>query len=73
MTPLCVKQYSASNSGLGSINIDLSVTGSSVMICLILSSASPEALSVVVLCPSVEQAVVLHLFLDRTGSGVKLF
>ena len=46
MTPLCVKRYSALNSGLGNIDTDLSVTGSSVMICLTLSSSLSEALFV---------------------------
>ena len=46
MTPLCVKRYSALSSGLGRFNIDLLVAGSSVMICLTLSSLSPEVLSV---------------------------
>ena len=46
MTPLCVKQYSALNSGLGNVDIDLSVTGSSIMICLTLSSSLSEALFV---------------------------
>ena len=42
--PLCVKWYSASNSGLGGFDISLSTLGSSVMICSMSSSSSLEEL-----------------------------